>query len=111
MTNVTIGNDRYSPSGAYPGEGERIIKEKMEKISFTTDDGVEEFYVLDETRISNRNYILVSESLEDEAEVMIFKDVSAETDTEAVYVPVDDVVELDAVASVFSESLGDIDIE
>ena len=83
----------------------------MEKISFTTDDGVEEFYVLDETRISNRNYILVSESLEDEAEVMIFKDVSAESDVEAVYVPVDDAVELDAVASVFSETLGDIDIE
>ncbi|MBR6158732.1 MAG: DUF1292 domain-containing protein [Lachnospiraceae bacterium] len=83
----------------------------MEKISFTTDDGVEEFYVLDETRISNRNYILVSESLEDEAEVMIFKDVSAESDADAVYVPVDDVVELDAVASVFSETLGDIDIE
>lgn len=83
----------------------------MEKITFTTDDGVEEFYVIDETRISNRNYILVSESLEDEAEAMIFKDISDEHDTEAVYVPVEDEVELDAVASVFSENLGDIDIE
>ena len=83
----------------------------MEKISFTTDDGVEEFYVIDETRISNRNYILVSDSLEDEAEAMILKDVSAETDSEAVYVPVEDDVELNAVAGVFAESLGDIDIE
>ena len=83
----------------------------MEKISFNTDEGVEEFYVIDETRISNHNYILVSDSLEDEAEAMILKDVSSPSDTEAVYVPVEDEVELNAVASVFAESLGDIDIE
>ena len=83
----------------------------MEKIKFETDDGVCEFYVIDETRISNRNYILVSDSLEDEAEAMILKDVSAESDSEAVYVPVEDEVELNAVAGVFAESLGDIDIE
>lgn len=83
----------------------------MEKIRFDTDDGSSEFYVIDETRISNRDYILVSESLEDGAEAMILKDVSAEGDAEAVYVPVEDEVELDAVASVFAESLGDIDIE
>ncbi len=83
----------------------------MEKISFQTDDGLKQFYVLDETRISNCNYILVSESLEDEAEAMILKDISAETDEEAVYVPVEDEAELDALARVFSESLGDIDFE
>ena len=83
----------------------------MEKISFNTDEGVCEFYVLDETRISNRNYILVADSLEDEAEAMILKDMSMETDTEAVYEPVEDGMELDAVAKVFAESLGDIDFE
>ena len=83
----------------------------MEKISFNTDNGVCEFYVIDETRISNCNYLLVSESLEDESEAMILKDISKETDTEAVYVPVEDEVELGAVASVFEESLGDIDFE
>lgn len=83
----------------------------MEKIKFETDDGVCEFYVIDETRISNCNYILVSDSLEDEAEAMILKDVSAESESEAVYVPVEDEVELNAVAGVFAESLGDIDIE
>lgn len=83
----------------------------MEKIGFETDDGVEEFYVIDETRISNRNYILVAKSLEDEAEAMILKDISAEGDTEAVYVPVEDETEMDAVAGVFAESLGDIDLE
>lgn len=83
----------------------------MEKIKFDTDDGPQEFYVIDETRISNRNYILVADSQEDEAEAMILKDVSAETDTEAVYVPVEDEVEMSAVAGVFAESLGDIDFE
>ena len=83
----------------------------MEKIKFDTDEGTLEFYVIDETRISGRNYILVSESLDDEAEAMILKDTSAESDAEAVYVPVEDEVELSAVASVFAESLGDIDLE
>lgn len=83
----------------------------MEKIKFETDDGVCEFYVIDETRISNMNYILVSDSLDDEADAMILKDVSKESDTEAVYVPVEDEVELDAIAAVFAENLGDIDFE
>ena len=83
----------------------------MEKISFETDDGVREFYVIDETRISNCNYILVSDSLEDEADAMILKDISAQSDAEAVYVPVEDETELDAIAAVFAENLGDIDFE
>ena len=83
----------------------------MQKIKFETDEGAQEFYVIDETRISGRNYILVSESLDDGSEAMILKDISADTDAEAVYVPVEDDVELDAVAGVFAEKLGDIDLE
>lgn len=83
----------------------------MEKVSFTTDEGTAEFFVLDETRISNCNYILVADSLEDEAEAMILKDISGENESEAVYVPVIDDTELDAVAGVFAESLGDVDFE
>ncbi len=83
----------------------------LEKIRFETDEGTCEFFVIDETRISGRNYILVSDSLEDEADAMILKDMSSESDAEAVYVPLEDDVELDAVASVFAESLGDIDFE
>ena len=83
----------------------------MEKISFETDEGIRDFYVIDETRISNFNYILVSESLEDEADAMILKDISAQSDAEAVYVPVEDDTELEAIAAVFAENLGDIDFE
>lgn len=83
----------------------------MEKIAFETEEGTVEFFVLDETRISNCNYILVADSLDDEAEAMILKDVSAQTDAEAVYVPVEDDTELNAVAGVFAESMGDVTFE
>lgn len=83
----------------------------MEKIAFDTDNGTEEFYVLDEAKINNCNYILVADSLDDEAEALILKDISAPTDTEAVYVPVEDDVEINAIAGVFAESLGDVTFE
>lgn len=83
----------------------------MDKIAFETENGTEEFYILEEVRISNCNYILVADSLEDEAEAMILKDISGEGDTEAVYVPVEDDTELNAVAGVFQEALGDVDFE
>lgn len=84
----------------------------MEKITFETQDGTVEFYVLDETRINNCNYLLVADSVdEEEAQALILKDVSGPEETEAVYVPVEDDVELDAVAGVFEESMGDVTFE
>ena len=83
----------------------------MEKIKFETEDGVLEYFVYDDTRISGRNYLLVADSLDEEAEALILKDVSDDADTEAVYEPVEDEVELMAVAKVFEESLGDVSIE
>ncbi len=85
----------------------------MEQIIFETEEGEETFYVLDETRISGRNYLLVTNSEEDdeEGEALILKDISDEQDAEAVYVPVEDETELSAVAKVFEESLGDVDLQ
>ena len=83
----------------------------MEKLQFETDDGLQELFILDETRISGRNYLLVADSEDEDAEAMILKDVSEESDTEAVYEPVEDDTELMAVAKVFEESLGDIEFE
>ena len=46
----------------------------MEKITFVTDDGgKEEFYVEEQTRINGVNYILVSDSKDDEANAYILK--------------------------------------
>ena len=83
----------------------------MDKITFETDNGTEEYFVLDQVRVSGRNYLLVADSVDDEAEAMILKDISAESDTQAVYVPVEDDTELNAVAGVFAESMGDVDFE
>jgi len=86
----------------------------LEKIVFDTDEGSEEFYVLDETRISGVNYILVTDCDDPEAEeleVMILKDTSDESDTESVYEVVTDDNELKAVAPLFEESIGDVEIE
>ncbi len=87
---------------------------EIEKIVFETDEGQEEFFVLDETRIRGINYILVTNSDDVEAEeieVLILKDISEETDPESVYEVVEDEEELQLVAELFEESMGDVDIE
>ena len=58
-----------------------------EKIVLTDDEGNEvEMYVVEETRINNVNYILVTEEGDEEEEIAhILKDVSDENDEEAIY--------------------------
>ncbi len=85
----------------------------MEKIKFTFEDTKEEvdFFVLEQTRVNGSNYILVTDSEEDEAECLILKDTSAAEDVESLYEIVEDDVELSAVLKVFEELLEDVDIE
>jgi len=85
----------------------------MEKIKFTFEDTKEEveFFVLEQTRVSGKNYILVTDSEEDEAECLILKDMSTTEDTESLYEIVEDEVELSAVLKIFEELLEDVDIE
>lgn len=85
----------------------------MEKIKFTFEETKEEveFFVLEQTRVSGKNYILVTDSEEDEAECLILKDMSAAEDLESVYEIVEDEAELTGVLKVFEELLEDVDIE
>jgi len=85
----------------------------MEKISFTFDDQseTEEFFVLEQTRISGDTYLLVCDSEEGDAECLILKDISAESDQDSIYEIVEDDTELNAVSKVFEELLEDVDIE
>ena len=79
-----------------------------EQIVFTTDDGEEILlYVIEETRISGVNYLLVSESLDEDAECVILRDTSGEAEKEALYEIVEDDDTLGAVAGVFRELLSD----
>ena len=48
----------------------------MEKLEFETEDGKSEFYVIEQTRLNETDYLLVSESPEEDAEVLIMKEVS-----------------------------------
>ena len=83
---------------------------KAEKIEFETDEGPSEWYVLDETRINGCNYILVADKLTGDAECMILKDTAPAESKESIYEEIEDDNELEVVAGMFEESLGDVDI-
>ena len=86
----------------------------MERIAFTVPGTDEEvgFYVLEQTQINGRNYLLVTESDdEEESEAFILKDLSESGEEEAVYEIVEEDEELEAVSGVFAELLEDIDLE
>ena len=84
----------------------------MEKIRFQSADGtVEDFYIEEQTRIGGVAYLLVSDSMDDEANAYILKDVSEDTDSEACYEMVEDENELQAVYKVFEQMLEDVDLE
>ena len=81
------------------------------KIVLTDEDGTtEEFYVVEETKINDVNYLLVCESLDEETEAFILKDTSSAEEEEAVYEFVEDDTELEAVADIFAELLEDEDL-
>ncbi len=84
----------------------------MEKIIFQSEDGTTaEFYVEEQTMIGGVNYLLVSDSLDDQADAYIMKDTSEDTSLEACYVMVEDEDELQAVFKVFEQMLDDVDLE
>ena len=100
---------RYCGDSMQSGSGtERII---MEKIKITAEDGeIIELFVIEQTRLEGINYLLVTETEDEEAEAYILKDISSDDDKEAVYEFVDDDNELDTLAKLFSELIEDTEI-
>ncbi|MCI8576168.1 MAG: DUF1292 domain-containing protein [Lachnospiraceae bacterium] len=90
---------------------ENVIQE--EKITLETDTGESvDFYVLEETRISGMNYLMVTDSGEDEdGECYILKDVSRPDESDAVYEFVENDDELEYLFKIFTELLADTDVE
>ena len=81
------------------------------KIIITGEDGeTKEFFVEEETRLNNTSYLLVCDSMDEETQAYIMKDVSAPEDIESIYEFVADDAELNAVAGIFSELLEDEDL-
>lgn len=82
----------------------------MEKITFVPEDGMEvSFFVVEQTTIAGKTYLLVTEQEEGDSDALILRDETPEGETEGVYVIVDDDTELDAVAGVFADILEDVD--
>ena len=84
----------------------------MEKILFTPEgEAPVEFYVLEQTRIGESNYILVTDVEDGDGEAWIMKDLSEDGEAEGRYVFVEDDDEMAAVAGVFENMLDDVDLE
>ncbi|MBQ0028372.1 MAG: DUF1292 domain-containing protein [Lachnospiraceae bacterium] len=82
---------------------------KLEKITFCPDgDEPVDFFVLEQTKISGVNYILVTDFEDGDGEALILKDMSAENEPESLYQIVSDDNELQAVAGVFEDLLEDV---
>ena len=85
----------------------------MEKITFTLNTGeVVDFAVLEETKLGGTNYLLVTESENEEADTdaYILKEI-AEDEEQIFYEMVEDDKELEYVSKIFAELLEDVDIE
>ena len=83
----------------------------MEKITFRP-EGEEpvDFFVLEQTVIGAKSYILVTDTEDGDVEALILRDDSEEGEAEANYTIVDDDKELEAVAALFRKLLEEDDI-
>ncbi|WP_026669585.1 DUF1292 domain-containing protein [Butyrivibrio sp. AE3006] len=83
----------------------------MEKITFRP-EGEEpvDFFVLEQTVIGAKSYILVTDVEDGDGEALILRDDSEKGDEEANYTIVEDDKELEAVAVVFRKLLEEDDI-
>ena len=90
------------------------MNSEEKKITLTTDNGeTVDFYVLEETRINGRNYLLVTDAADEDGECYILKDLSKQEEALALYEFVEDDNEIDYLFKIFSELLdgADVDIE
>lgn len=88
--------------------------DKEEKITLLTEEGESvDFFVLEETRINGKNYLLVTDEEDETAdgECYILKDTSGTDEAEAVYQFVEDEQELNDVFQIFTQLLDDADVE
>ena len=82
------------------------------KIILETEEGEQvDFYVLEETRINGMNYLLVTDTEDEDVECYILKDRSKAEETDALYEFVEDDDEIDYLFKIFTELIDDMDVE
>ena len=83
----------------------------MEKIKFTLDTGESvEFYILEQTKLGGKQYILVADTREGDGEALILKEIKERENGESIYEIVDDDTEMSVVAEVFESLLEVVDL-
>lgn len=83
----------------------------MEKIVFTLDtEEKTEFYVLEQTKLFGKQYILVTEEEEGDGDALILREISADKSGDNIYEIVEEDAELQAVAAVFESLLEDVSL-
>ena len=86
-------------------------KKETKVVNFTTDNGEEiPFFVVEETKIAGENYLLVTDSEDDEADAYILREVSENTE-ESFYEMLEDDEKINAISKVFAELLDDVEFE
>ncbi len=88
----------------------------MDAIQFVDEDGnIIELYVLEETTIAGKHYLLLVEDDAEETNAYIFREEPTDDpeneEQDAMYVPVEDETEYEAVQKIFEELLDDTDFE
>lgn len=87
------------------------MENKPDEITFVTEDNEEViFQVIEQTRLGGVNYLLVCTRDGDEDEALILKEISKDTDIEAIYDIVDDDMELIMASEIFNELIDDIEL-
>ena len=82
-----------------------------EQVTFTTENGEEiNVFVIEQTKLSGMNYLLVTDSRETEADAFIMRELE-DQDGQCTYEFIEDEKELNALSKVFAELLDDVDIE
>lgn len=83
------------------------------KITLVDDEQTIEFYVVEETKLNGKNYLLVTDAEDDEEEgdCYILRDMSGAGDSDALYEFVEDEEELEGLMKIFEELLDDVDLE
>ena len=67
-----------------------------------------DFYVLEQTRIAGRDYLLVTDAEDGDGDAYILEDISADGERDALYEFVEDDERLEALSKVFTQMLDDI---
>lgn len=89
-----------------------IDKDSYEKIAFETSEGVEEYYVLEQTMLGGINYLVVTDDVEgEEGSFLILKEIDDSEEGYVSYEIVDDDNELESVITLFDNLIEDFDLD